>query len=425
MDLSRSALILIDFQKEFLDPKGMVQNLEGFNLPGEVREPLLKNARLLIQRTRAIGRPVVWVKTILRKDHLDSALAPVTREIMGLTAEKGFLTEGSWGTEMLEGFSHEPDDFIVVKKGHSAFQFTHLDRLLSNLGVNACVTIGGGPLDCLADTVRQGGALSYEMVVPSDATGYPLVSGYLHNLRNRAVLPPTEEVVAALSASEESHPPAGRVAMLLIDLQNEFVHPDGFHERLGFAHLSEEERSLILRNNQRLLKSMRAKGNPIIFVTTTYREDRLDDASSPAARRNRPLPPGEKYLLEGSWGAQVLEGLEVEDKDLVITKKGRSCFGFTPMVRILRNIGVDRCIVTGGGIYGCLEDSVREGVAFGYRFTVVSDATYEPNSPVLQILADRVECKPTDDVLADLSHLANLAGHPPAEAKQAEQTKLS
>ena len=420
MDLSRSALVLIDFQKDFLDPKGRVQNLAGFNLPAEVREPLLKNARLLIQRARAMGRPVIWVKTILRQDHLDSALSPVTREVMGLTAEKDFLTEGSWGTEMVEGFSPEPDDFIVVKKGHSAFQFTHLDRVLTNLGIKACVTIGGGPLDCLADTVRQGGALSYEMVVPSDATGYPLESGYLHNLRNRVVAPSTEELLASLSSSEESHPSADKVAMLLIDLQNEFVHPDGFHERLGFAHMSEEERSLILGNNQRLLKSMRAKGNPIIFVTTTYREDRLDDASSPAARRNRPLPPGEKYLLEGSWGAQVLEGLEVEEKDLVITKKGRSCFGFTPLVRILRNIGVDQCIVTGGGIYGCLEDSVREGVAYGYRFTVVSDATYEPNSPVLKILADRVECKPTDDVLADLSE---MAGHSTAEAREAKQAE--
>ena len=402
MDLRLSALIVINFQKEFLDPKGMVQNLDRFNLPPIVMEPLLKNAQLLIQKARAKGRPVVWVKTILRKDHLDSALSPITREVMELTAEKGFLVEGSWGTELIEGFSPEPGDFEVVNKGHSAYQFTHLDRLLTNLGVKACVTIGGGPLDCLADTVRQGGALSYDMVVPSDATGYPPESGYLHNLRNRAVAPTTKDVVDWLSTTEEVHTPASKVAMLLIDLQNEFVHPNGFHGRLGYTHLSEEERNLIIRNNQRLLTFMREKGNRIIFVITTYRRDRLDDASSPAALRNRPVPEGEEYLLEGSWGAQVLEGLEVDDGDLVITKKGRSGFAFTPLLRILRNLDVGECIVTGGGIYGCLEDSVREGVGFGYRFTVVSDATYEPNSPVLDILANRIECRSTDDILADL-----------------------
>jgi len=204
MDLKQSALILIDFQKEFLDPKGMVQRLGRFNLPAEVRDALLNNAQLLIQRTRAVGRPVVWVKTILRGDHLDSAFSPVIKEVMELTAERGFLVEGSWGTEMMEGMSPEPGDFIVVKKGHSAFQFTHLDRLLSNLGVNACVTIGGGPLDCLADTVRQGGALAYDMVVPSDATGYPLESGYVHNLRNRAALTTTKDVVASLSTPSKT-----------------------------------------------------------------------------------------------------------------------------------------------------------------------------------------------------------------------------
>ena len=115
------------------------------------------------------------------------------------------------------------------------------------------------------------------------------------------------------------------------------------------------------------------------------------------------MPPGEDYLLPGSWGAQVIEGLEVDEHDFVVTKKGRSCFGATPLHRILRNLGVRRCIVTGGGIYGCVEDSVREGVGLGYGFTVVSDATYEPNSPVLKILAQRVDCKSTDEVLAALA----------------------
>lgn len=402
MDLTRSALILIDFQNDFLHSQGLLSRAGISRLSDLERRTLIANTRSLVDGMKNAGRPVIWVKTVLRRDHADSALSPAVRETMGLTADKGFIVEGAWGSEIMAEIQPGPEDFVVVKKGHSIFQFTHLDRLLTNLGVDTFIAAGGAGLDCLADSVRQGGALGYEMLIPADATGYPPESAHLKNLKNRAALTTTSALLAELRPSGTPLPKASRTALLLIDLQNEFVHPDGFHERLGYAHMSPEERELVIRNNQRLIQAMREKKHPVIFVITLYRKDRLDDASSPTAIRNRPMPPGEDYLLPGSWGARVHEDLEVRDEDFVIPKKGRSCFGFTPLHRVLRNLKVDRLIVTGGGIYGCVEDSIREGMGFGYRFTVVSDATYEPNSPVLKILAERVDCKSTDEVLADL-----------------------
>jgi nicotinamidase-related amidase len=404
VDLTRSALILIDFQNDFLHSQGLLSRSGNSRLSDPARQSLITNTRALVDGMKKAGRPVVWIKTVLRRDHADSALSPAVRDSMGLTAEKGFLVEGSRGSEVIEEIQPGPDDFVVVKKGHSIFQFTHLDRLLANLGVDTFIAAGGAGLDCLADSIRQGGALGYEMLIPADATGYPPESPHLKNLKNRAVLTTTSNLLAELRPSAALPVKPSKTALLLIDLQNEFVHPHGFHERLGYAHMSPEERELVIRNNQRLLQGMREKGQPVIFVITLYRKDRLDDASSPTAIRNRPMPPGEDYLIAGTWGARVHEGLEVRDEDFVIPKKGRSCFGFTPLHRVLRNLKVDRCIVTGGGIYGCVEDSIREGAGFGYRFTVVSDATYEPNSPVLKILAERADCKSTDEVLAELKN---------------------
>jgi len=411
MDLKRSALILIDFQNDFFHPDGLLSRSGISSLSELDRQALFANVRSLADGMKKAGRPVIWVKTVLRRDHLDSALAPAVRDSMGLTAEKGFLVEGSWGSKIMEEVQPASDDLVVVKKGHSIFQFTHLDRLLANLGVDTFIAAGGAGLDGIADSIRQGGALGYEMLIPADATGYPPESVHLKNLKNRAVLTTTSNLLAELRPSvvrpdsplAEAPVKPSKTALLLIDIQNEFVHPDGFHERLGYAHMTSVERELVIRNNQRLLRAMRGKNYPVIFVITLYRKDRLDDASSPTAIRNRPMPPGEDYLIPGTWGAQVHEDLEVRDEDFVIQKKGRSCFGFTPLHRILRNLKVDRCIVTGGGIYGCVEDSIREGAGFGYHFTVVSDATYEPNSPVLKILAERVDCKSTDEVLAGLA----------------------
>lgn len=147
---------------------------------------------------------------------------------------------------------------------------------------------------------------------------------------------------------------------------------------------------------------MRRKGNPVVFVMTLHRRDALDSAPPPIGRRNKPIPEGEDYLVEGSWGPQLVEGLDRREGDLIVTKKGRSGFGFTPLHRVLRNLGVDHCIVTGGAVHGCVEDTVREGAGLGYRLTLVSDALYRPNSPQIAVMADYAEIKKTEEALAEI-----------------------
>ena len=148
---------------------------------------------------------------------------------------------------------------------------------------------------------------------------------------------------------------------------------------------------------------MREKGHPVVFLVTYHRRDMLDSAHPPVIMRTESVPPGDEYLLEGSWGGQLMEGLECQEGDLLIKKKGRSGFGTTSLHRTLRNLKVGRCIVTGGGIHACVEDTVREGVGLGYRFVVATDAVYDLNSHSLGVIADHAEFKPTDEVLACLS----------------------
>jgi nicotinamidase-related amidase len=366
------------------------------------RGTLLKNAKILIQGMKAAGRPIVWVTTVLRHDNIDNALSSVMQEVIGQAAEKGFLVDGSWGSEMTCEIRPNEEDIVVVKKGHSAFQFTYLDRLLSNLEVNACVTIGGEVSGCLADSVRQGGALGYEMIIPADAT-FPPNSPYIQNLWNRAVLTTSQDFLASLSPSEATDTTPRKMALLVVDMQNDFIHPEGLRNRLGYRRLSDGEVDLVIHNNQRLILAMRQKGNPIIFVMTTHRRDMLDSAPPPIALINEPFPPEQDYLSDGTWGAQIVDGLEVREEDLILNKKARSSFCFTPLHRVLRNLRVGQCIVTGGAIHACVEDTVREGVGFGYRFTVVSDATYKPNSPTLAVMANHAKFKTTNEILTGLN----------------------
>jgi len=399
--LGSAALLLVDFQNDFLAPGGLVQRLGLAALTDDERNRTIANARSLAESMRSSGRPVVWALTILRPDHLDSGLPKAMSEL-GLTVESGFLVEGSWGAELVPEVRAGPDDVVLVKKGPSAFQFTYLDRLLTNLGVSSCIIAGGGVLDGLPESVRQGGALGYEMIIASDACGYAAGSSHLRNLWNRGAIASTDDILQALRQPPPAERPS-RTALLVVDLQNDFVHEEGAQHVMGHnKRLTAEQRETIVRNNERLVDAMHATGNAVVFAVTTQRPDMLDVAAPPIAPRNKPVPAGLDYLVEGSWGAQVMEGVAVGDDDLVIGKKGRSAFGFTPLHRILRNLGVRHCIVTGGGIHGCVEDTIREGAALGYTLDIASDAVYEPDSPNLEVIRGRASLKPTAEIVTAL-----------------------
>lgn len=408
LEMGQSALILIDLQNGFVKRSVGMSGMR--EVAGEGERRFLANVESLCDAMREADRPLVWLKTILRPDGLDSALSPLGLWGSNAPSAQGCLEAGTWGSQLTPELVPDAADFVVEKKGHSAFQFTSLDRLLENLGVNTCIMVGGGFSDSLGDSVRQGAALGYEIIIPGDATGYPSESAYILTLRNRASFTTTAKLVPALrSAGKLTVRPGkgdglrGRPALLLVDLQNDFVDPQGSQHRLGYnPPIGEEDLASIISHNQSLLNAMRLHHHPIIYCVTTHRSDRHDAADPPASRRTKPVSEGQEYLLDGSWGAQIAAGLDVNGDDIIVTKKGRSAFGFTPLHRTLRNLGASRCIVTGGGVHGCVEDTVREGVGLGYSFTVVTDAVYEPGSPHLGVLNTRARLKTTNEVLAEL-----------------------
>ena len=110
-------------------------------------------------------------------------------------------------------------------------------------------------------------------------------------------------------------------------------------------------------------------------------------------------------MIEDTWGAEILEGVKLPEGYYRVYKKGNSAFGLTHMQRLLRNLGVNACIITGDSTTGCVSDTVREGVGLGYELIVVSDATSRANIPYHQVLANRAEVKSTEEVLAWLEEL--------------------
>ena len=404
VSLKNAGLILLDMQNDFYDPEGFFGKEEILPLSPSEREDLCRRAASLAQSMKDAGRPILYVQTILRKDHADMAASHIWHD--RLAPFKGsFLVEEAWGAELIEGLNPTGADFGVVKRGPNAFQHTNLDRVLANLGVDTCILAGGGFPGGLPDTVRLGAALGYEIVIATDAI-HPAEARYLASLRNRAEQLETEVLLSAVAALKGPEREEGkgqeRYALILVDIENDFVHPDGAYHRFGYSDLSDAQRDMVIDNNRRLSQAMRKADFPVIYIQSTRRVDFLDNAGAKTGRRQLAKLKNYPFLREGGWQSEIVEGLTPQNGDFVVVKKGHSAFGTTPLHRILRNLRVDICIVTGGGVTGCVADTVLEGVGLGHRCQVVSDATYAPKSPHLELLAEWAEIRSTNEILDSL-----------------------
>lgn len=166
--------------------------------------------------------------------------------------------------------------------------------------------------------------------------------------------------------------PAGKTALLVIDLQNDFLHPNGkFASGLPGRSLPEiaQEKNL-LGVASKVIAAARAVKLPIIHVKHAYRPDYADLPKNVrvfASMRER------QGLQDGTWGTDFLETVKPALEDFVVTKTRVSAFYSTSLEGILRTLGTT-CLVTMGVVTnGAVEGTVRDGADRGYDIVLVED----------------------------------------------------
>jgi len=407
LSLEHSALLFLDMQNEFLNPDG-VFNRNGLIPPMTAadRQTLVLNSTILSQTMRETGRPIVYLKTVYRPDYKDCFLSPLWQSCLG--QKRSALAKGSTGAAIIEELEPQVRDFVLTKKGHSAFQHTYLDRLLASWGIDTCI-VAGNLHGSAHETFAQGGALGYDFVLAADAC-YPLHSPHLETFKNQALtLKVAEILVDSSMQTKNPERPIHKPALLMVDLQNDSVHEQGANHRLGFSNIKAEEKSEVIRNNQQLATAMREREFPVIYVKLIKKvrgkSAYVDTATSKLSLRAHPISERIERGAEGTWGAEFLDELQPRDGDFVVSKRSQSAFGTTHLHRLLRNLGVNLIIATGGSVMACLASTVREGVGLGYRVIVASDATYPANkrSIGLPVLASRAEINATGEILTKLA----------------------
>ncbi|MEU3167525.1 isochorismatase family cysteine hydrolase [Streptosporangium sp. NPDC006930] len=164
-------------------------------------------------------------------------------------------------------------------------------------------------------------------------------------------------------------------ALLLIDMQRDFVEPGGFGETLG-NDVSMLRR--VIPPLQEVLAATRAAGMTVVHT----REGHLPDLSDcPPAKLNRGTPslrigdPGPKgrILIRGEYGHDIIDELAPVEGEIVVDKPGKGSFHSTDLDRTLRAADIRTLIVTGVTTEVCVHTTVREANDRGYECLVLSD----------------------------------------------------
>jgi nicotinamidase-related amidase len=171
-------------------------------------------------------------------------------------------------------------------------------------------------------------------------------------------------------------------ALVIIDMQRDFLEPGGFGETLG-NDVSQLARAV--QPCADVLKLARAAG--ILVVHT--REGHLPDLSdAPPAKISRGAPsmrigdsgPMGRILIRGEAGHDIIAALYPLDSEIVIDKPGKGAFYATELGDVLQKYGIENLLVCGVTTEVCVNTTVREANDRGYRCVVLADccASYNP-----------------------------------------------
>lgn len=169
----------------------------------------------------------------------------------------------------------------------------------------------------------------------------------------------------------------GRTALVVIDMQRDFIEKGGFGDALGNDVTRLEA---IIPVISKLLELFRRKRWPVVHTREAHLPDLSDCPPSKIARGDAPLKIGEagsmgRLLVRGEPGNQIVDALKPVAGEVVIDKPGKGMFFGTDIQSILDNKGVTHLLFTGVTTEVCVQTSMREANDRGYECLLVEDAT--------------------------------------------------
>lgn len=194
----------------------------------------------------------------------------------------------------------------------------------------------------------------------------------------------------------------GRTALIVIDMQNDFLSPDGWYAKAGvdIAHMR-----AAIEPTQALVAAARAQSVPVIWTQHGFRDG--TDAGVFAGLRPFLKDGG---LRKGTWGYEIAAEMDVRPEDWIIEKSRLSGFFATNLDIVLRGLDADATLICGVLTNQCVKATAVDANFRDYKPIVVAEATGTTlphlHDPALEMIAVGIgEVRSLDQALADLTAL--------------------
>jgi nicotinamidase-related amidase len=184
----------------------------------------------------------------------------------------------------------------------------------------------------------------------------------------------------------------GRPALLIIDMQNDFVL-EGKPLRVAGA-------SAVIPMIQTVLTEFRRRSLPVFHVLRIHRPDGSDvEIVRQELFRKQP------FAVVGTSGAAIIQELAPGNGEYILTKTRMSAFIGTELDLMLRTLGVTNLVVCGIQTPNCIRTTVFDGIAYNYPVMLVDDATGAASEEV-----HRANIRDMQNIGVKIINAADLAG---------------
>lgn len=170
-----------------------------------------------------------------------------------------------------------------------------------------------------------------------------------------------------------------QTALVVIDMQNDYLSPGGYLDRLGFDISGSPA---VIERAAAVLGAARQAGLMVVHVQNGWSPGLAEagPASSPMWHKSNPLKymrahPEVQLLIRGTWGHAIVEPLAPLPGEPVIDKPRYGAFAGTPLEMMLRAHGITTLIFVGVNTNVCVETAVRDAFHREFFALMVADAT--------------------------------------------------
>ncbi|HEY6314920.1 MAG TPA: isochorismatase family cysteine hydrolase [Streptosporangiaceae bacterium] len=157
-------------------------------------------------------------------------------------------------------------------------------------------------------------------------------------------------------------------AMLVVDMQNGFCHPQGSFTRIDMGLEGADQ---AVHNAAIAVAQARRAAIPVVFTRHLYRPGRADEGR--ALKRNSPALAGVDGLETGTWDAEIVDEVGCGPNDLVVDKVRFDAFQWTSLEPLLRGLGVDELVICGVVTNICVETTARSAFMRDFAVTLLAD----------------------------------------------------